>query len=419
MNGAAGGMLLWLVVAWPLLLAVPAVHTHLPRPRVLALLPAAAWLVLPGEVSQVLPWLVFGSGLAIDGDTRWLLAMSVVVWLAAALVSPAQATGNGRTTSFFLVTLAGQLGVVLANDLVTFFSFSTLMGYGYYGLVAGDGGDVARRAAGVYLVFMVVADLVLFEALLHVAAEADDLRFSALAGADAATSPLYLWLVVAGYALKAALWPAQPWLSAVVRSSSRLTVALVGGVPVAMAWLGLVRWLPLGETAATALGATCMALGGAAVAFAGWGLVAHRRTTPALSWVVVAASGAVAAVVGMGLSDPGAWREYRDMVYPAIAAFGVFAASLALLGRRPSMPTSAFIDRAQRWAAGAGQWAMERGRAARGYWAALRHRIVKPLRIRGTQEAFEEIEALLGRWPLATTLLSLLGLIVAAIAAGT
>ncbi|HID66913.1 MAG TPA: formate hydrogenlyase, partial [Roseibacterium sp.] len=125
-----------IAVAWPLLLAIPALHSRLYWPRHLAIVPAALLAVLPGNVSLQLPWLLFGAGFTIDDATRWVLAMSVVIWFTAAtmMTSSKQGFANGRSTTFFLLTLAGNLGAVLANDLVGFFCFTTIMSYGFYAL---------------------------------------------------------------------------------------------------------------------------------------------------------------------------------------------------------------------------------------------------------------------------------------------
>jgi len=172
------GMLLLLVPGLPLLLLLPALRSRLSRPCHLALLPAVMLLVIPEDFSIEIPWLLFGTGLGIDGPSRLLLAMSVVLWIAATfLQAPSGQAGDNRYTSFFLLTMAGNLGAILAIDMVSFFTFSTLMGYGFYGLLVIDGDAAERRAGRVYLGFLILADLLLFEALLIAATTSEDLGF--------------------------------------------------------------------------------------------------------------------------------------------------------------------------------------------------------------------------------------------------
>ncbi len=263
------GIFLWLVVAWPLLLAIPSLHTRLPWPCHVAILPAAVLIMLPGEATHILHWFVFGTGLAVNGETRWVLAMTVIIWFMAANImkSPTRDPAHGGATTFFLLTLAGNLGTVLSMDLVGFFSFSALMGYGFYGLLVQGNNEAARRAGRLYLIFMIVGDLILFEALLLAASATESLHFDAVhqAIAVSATSPTYLSMVLIGFTLKTGAWPAHVWLMACFNAASRLGVLLLSGVPVAIGLLGLVRWLPLGESVFDVLGTVVLVMSVAAI----------------------------------------------------------------------------------------------------------------------------------------------------------
>lgn len=281
MNTTLQTLALWLAVVWPLLLAIPALHSRLPWPRHLALAPALLLLLLPGDATLALPWLLLGSGFAIDGEIRWLLAMAVTIWLMAATLTQPSARG----TTLFMLTLAGNLGAILATTLTGFFSFTTLMGYGFYGLLI-QGGDAASRRAGQrYLLVLIAADLLLFEALLLAAATSGDLRYEAVRQtmAEGPFAQLYLWMALAGFLLKIGLWPAHRWLLAAFRSAPTATALLLGGVPVAMGLLGAVRWLPMGEDALYLPGMALLTLGGAILGVA---LQRHRESDPprAAAW---------------------------------------------------------------------------------------------------------------------------------------
>ncbi|MEN8176326.1 MAG: proton-conducting transporter membrane subunit, partial [Pseudomonadota bacterium] len=216
-------ILLLSVPGLPLLLAFPALCSRLSWPCHIALLPAVVLLAVPEVVSIEVPWLLLGTGLGIDAASRWLLAMSVVLWAAAAtlLHAPTGQPADDCLTTCFLLTLAGNLGAILATELVGFFAFSTLMGYGFFGLLVAGGDEAPRRAGRVYLVFLILADLALFEALLIAAATTEDLGFEAVRHA-VARSPslgLYLSMVLVGYALKAGVWPLHFWLPPAFRSA--------------------------------------------------------------------------------------------------------------------------------------------------------------------------------------------------------
>ena len=253
MSSTLNIVLLLSVPALPLLLAFPALRARLYRPCHFALLPAVLLLTVPAVFSIEVPWLLFGTGLGIDGPGRLLLVMSVVLWASAAslLPAPADQAAEKRFTTLLLLTMAGNLGVILATELVGFFAFSALMGYGFYGLLVAGGDESARRAGRVYLGFLVLADLLLFEALLLAAATTGDLGFEVVHQAigRSPASGFYLSMVLAGFALKAGIWPLHFWLPLAFRSTRPAIALLLGGIPVAMALLGMLRWLPAGVPA--------------------------------------------------------------------------------------------------------------------------------------------------------------------------
>jgi hypothetical protein len=108
--------LLLSVPGLPLLLALPALRSRLSWPCHLALLPAVILVLVPMDFSIEVPWLLFGTGFDIGGVSRLLLAMSVVLWAAAAtlLQAPSGQAADKRLTTFFLLSMAGHLGAILA-----------------------------------------------------------------------------------------------------------------------------------------------------------------------------------------------------------------------------------------------------------------------------------------------------------------
>jgi formate hydrogenlyase subunit 3/multisubunit Na+/H+ antiporter MnhD subunit len=122
MNATLSVLLLLSVPGLPLLLAFPGLRSRLSRSCLLALLPAVILLLIPTAFSVEVPWLLFGTGLGIDGASRWLLAMAVILWAAAAtfLQVPAGQGVDNRLTVFFLLTMAANLGAILATDVVGF-----------------------------------------------------------------------------------------------------------------------------------------------------------------------------------------------------------------------------------------------------------------------------------------------------------
>jgi formate hydrogenlyase subunit 3/multisubunit Na+/H+ antiporter MnhD subunit len=337
-------LLLLSVPVLPLLLAVPALRSRLYRPCHFALLPAVLLLTVPAVFSIEMPWLLFGTGLGIDGPTRLLLLMSVVLWASAAslLQAPTDQAMDCRSKTLLLLTMAGNLGVILATDLVGFFAFSALLGYGFYGLLVDGGDETARRAGRVYLGFLVLADLLLFEALLIAAETTTDLGFEVVHQAigHSPASGLYLSMVLAGFALKAGIWPLHFWLPLAFHSARPAVALLLGGVPVAIALLGMVRWLPLGEFALTDLGA-CIQWAGLAAAIYGTvaGLLqSHPRALLAYAGIVV--TGLFVTSLGTGLEWPMIGTAIQGSAHLFILTLGLILAALVTGSRLPDKVTA-------------------------------------------------------------------------------
>lgn len=426
-NDVLSAFLLLSVPGLPLLLAFPVLRSRLSWSCYFALLPAVILLAVPAVVSIEVPWLLFGTGLGIDGVSRWLLAMSVVLWAAAAtlLHVPTSRSADDRLTTYFLLTLAGNLGAILATELVGFFAFSTLMGYGFYALLVAGGDEGTRRAARVYLVFLILADLALFEALLIAAATTKDLSFEAVrqAMAQSPSSTLYLSMVLAGFAAKAGVWPLHFWLPRVFASSRPAVALLLGAVPVAIALLGVVRWLPLGETSLPALGLIIQGMGVAAMLYAILAGVKRAQLKMLPAYAAIFATGLFVTTLGTGLSDPAAWSRHGNLAYFFIVSLGFGVAVLVattgwLQARRhylaapaePADDSSSWFDRwpgaVVRWAAQMGVGTLPRLRAAC---------LAKASRLRQVhtwQRMLDGSESYLRRWSYAIILFLLLGIVV-------
>jgi formate hydrogenlyase subunit 3/multisubunit Na+/H+ antiporter MnhD subunit len=330
---------LLLVVVWPLLLAIPMLRARLPWPRHLAILPAALLTLLFQDVSLDLDWLLLGTRFAIDANVRWMLMLTVVVWLMAATVSTAsnRDTAGDRATTFFLLTMAGNLGAVLAADLVGFFCFSTIMGYGFYGLLIQGGNVAVRRAGRLYIIFLVAADLALIEALLLAAFATEDLSFLAVqrAMAESETTSLYFWMAFTAFVLRAGIWPFHLWLTGLFKSASVSICLLLVGVPVATGLFGALRWLPLGFSASAGPGSAILVMGIAAMLFGLIRLFFRFSNKMLPAWGTVVLSGLFIAALGVGLMLPAVWLQYTYLQYPLIAGMALLLAVIILLVADP------------------------------------------------------------------------------------
>ena len=339
-------LVLWLVVAWPLVLAFPALHSHLPKVRLIAVLPALLLLFAPDDVSYNVSWLMLESGFALDGATRWILAMSVIVWIVAAINIKTKKDPflQKSTTTFFMITLSGNLGVVLAADLVMFFVFAALMGYGFYALLLQTNEMAARRAARLYLLYLIIADLILFEALLLAANATAHLQFSSLnqALASGEVSPLYPWLVFIGFGLKTGIWPFHLWLVATYRYAIRPLAMMLGGVPVALAVLGMMQWMPFSEEMNISLGAVCLAVAIAACIHAMYVFMKKSQLLPLMALLI--ASSVLLSFIGISIMDPKIWVDYGYLGLAFVSLLGVLPLALTTVMVRSGKLAETNVD---------------------------------------------------------------------------
>ena len=360
--------MLWLAIVWPLLLALsglalPGGVRALTRPVLAAIIPASALLLLPGNADILLPQAFLGMGLALDDSNRWVLAMLVLVWLVLFLPGMVQTNDQQHDTQkpaavLLMMTLAGACGLVLATDLIGFYSFSALMGYSFYGLLVQANNASAHAVGRLYIMALLVADVALLEAMLHANLHNNHLHFDTVRQAmGESASPLYVAMVILAFVLKAGIWPVHWWLLAGYQVAVPSVMILLAGIPVAMGLFGMTTWLPLGKAAFLQTGTLLQGLGGVAVLYSSFRLItsasASLRTIPA--WSVNLLSGLYLLLTGTGLAYPGFWQSYGFLMPPLLVITGLTGAVFGFIGARqpppasPPIPAAQLIARLQQW----------------------------------------------------------------------
>jgi formate hydrogenlyase subunit 3/multisubunit Na+/H+ antiporter MnhD subunit len=308
----------WLLAAailLPLVLA-PAVFVRSLRPAALAL---ASWAALPGlalaafpEFHVELSWLLLGTRLGLDATGRLFLTFTALLWLIAGLYARSYLASDPlrhRFAAFFLATLSGNLCVILAQDVASFYCFFALMTFSAYGLIVHEGGETARRAGRVYLILAVFGEALLFVAFVLSAAAADSLRLDALPAA-VASSPwreMIVALLLAGFGVKVGVLVLHVWLPLAHPVAPTPASAVLSGVIIKAGLLGWLRFLPLGEAALPEWGYGCT---GAGLTAAFYGVVvglAQRDSKTVLAYSSISQMGLVTIPVGLGLALPSAW----------------------------------------------------------------------------------------------------------------
>jgi hydrogenase-4 component B len=240
----------------------------------------AAAIVLPTGTGISLPWLLLGVELGLDETGRLFLLFSGLLWLVASLYAAGGPAGEHASATrfriFFLLAMAGNLGLIVAQDMVSFYLGFTLMGLAAYGLIAHPGSQRARAAARRYLVWTIAGELVLFIAVVMLAAQHDGaLRFSVLESAPPAG--FVVLLLVIGFGIKLALPGLHFWLPQAYTVAPAPAVAVLSGAMIKTGLLGWIRFLPAGDATLAGWGQALIVIGVTGIFFGAiLGLVQYR-----------------------------------------------------------------------------------------------------------------------------------------------
>lgn len=270
-----------------------------------------------------LPWVLLGMTLGLDGTTRVFLALTLLLWLAAAVFAAGYLAADAhrrRFWIFFTTTFAGNLGLVLSRDAASFYLFFALMTFAAYGLVIHEGSAAARRAGRVYIVLAVLGEAFLLAGLMLAAGAASGLEIESLRTATAASPQrdLIVALLAAGFGVKAGLLGLHLWLPLAHPVAPAPASAVLSGAMIKAGLLGWLQFLPLGEVALPAWGAA-FAAAGLAAAFYGAlvGLLQDDAKT-VLAYSSISQMGLMTVAVGAALAEP-------DHAAAAVSAAAFFA----------------------------------------------------------------------------------------------
>ncbi|MFT5975501.1 MAG: multicomponent K+:H+ antiporter subunit A [Urechidicola sp.] len=303
---------LWWIIVIPLLAAFSLANKFLQKQCLwlmpLAALPALVVALISPDGDNSLPWLFFGSIIGLDATSQVFLLLAALLWFLAGLYARDYLRNDPnsfRFTLFFLLTMSGNFGLILAQDMFGFITFFTLMSFAAYGLVIHSGSDEARRAAKTYIQWVVIGEVLLFAALTGLSFSGGGSNLREL---DLASQPYWVsCLLLAGFGIKAGLFSVHVWLPRAHPVAPIPASALLSGIMVKAGLLGWIKFLPLGMIALDGAGEAMilLGLGGAFLAVVA-GLLQHNPKT-LLAYSTLSQMGIISAGVGIGLLDPALW----------------------------------------------------------------------------------------------------------------
>jgi len=306
------GALLFAALAAPLamLLACVSRRARDRMPSLLALAPApalAAALLAPAGTILVLPEPPFRMTLALDAPGATLLGVAALLWIVAGAYASAHLRGDpnaGRFAEWWLLTLAGSLGVFIAADLVSFYLTFSVVSLAAWGLIVHEGTLDGHRAGIIYVALAVLGEAFLLMAFVFMAAATPDgsllIRDAVAALSASPWRHAALALLILGFGLKVGLVPLHVWMPLAYTAAPIPAAAVLSGAAVKAGVIGFIRFLPLGVTMPE--WGEALAASGMFSAFYGV-LVGITQENPktVLAYSSVSQMGLLAAVLGMGL----------------------------------------------------------------------------------------------------------------------
>lgn len=286
------------------------------RPIAITLGPYAALPALvtalgaPKTTSVELRWLLLGSRFYVPSEiTSGFLLLTATLWLFAGLFARGYLRDDARRAtfwSFFLTTMAGNIGVVLAGDVASFYAFYALMTFAAYGLIVHERNETARRAGRVYLVMALGGEVLLLAAFLIIVGTSANLPLEEVPRAVAAAprSALVIVLLLAGFGVKAGAVPLHMWLPLAHPIAPTPASAVFSGALINAGLLGWLRFLPLGFSAHPTLGTALAVLGLTAALYAVTIGLQQRDPKIVLAYSSISQMGFMTIAVGVGLALP-------------------------------------------------------------------------------------------------------------------
>lgn len=320
-------MVLLIPLALVLIWCVPACRRAACALAPWAALPALM-LALAGEQPPLhLDAVLLGTVLALDATGRVFLGFTALLWLACGIHARGHLATDEKRERFFLLwlaTMTGNFGLILAQDVASFYLFFALMTFAAYGLVVHDGSDPARRAGRVYLAMAVLGEGLIISGLLMAASHTTSALQPMLADLPAAIASTerpgpILACLITGFGIKAGLPLLHMWLPLAHPVAPIPASAVLSGAMIKAGVMGWMTTLPLGLAVLEGWGTALMAAG--LLAAFGGALVGVQQRTPktVLAYSSISQMGFITLALGSALHSPDLW----PVLAPVIALFAL------------------------------------------------------------------------------------------------
>ncbi len=318
MNATLLNFLLLMSVIWPLLLMFMLtfrnLHSQLLYLIPWAALPAlAAVAVASNTVTEVeLPWLLLGSTYGLDATGKIFMLLAALLWGVSGVYARSyfnQKDEQVRFYRYFLLAMAGNFILILAQDPISFYFGFTLMSFASYGLIVFKKDTISFRAGLVYISLVILGEVMIFAALLMATHDSESTMFPAIIKnlITDQNNDLIIFLTFTGFGLKAGVFGLHVWLPLAHPVAPAPASAVLSGTMIKAGILGWIRFLPLGETVLIDWGTGIIILG---LFTAFYGVIiglTQRDPKTVLAYSSISQIGIITMLIGLGMLVPEIW----------------------------------------------------------------------------------------------------------------
>ncbi len=350
--------LFWLILVFAPLLVACAFLVPRWRPGLTLLAP---WMALPAFLMAVfvksgssirIPWLLLDAQFGMDATAKVFLFFTALIWLIAGVYAVFYLSDKDKKSRFFvyyLFAMCGNIGLILAQDVISFYFFFALMSFASYGLVVHSKTKSAHHAGKVYICLVILGEAFIFSSLVMAVHLTGNIYLSHLP-ASIVGSPMrdiIIGLALLGFGIKAGALPFHVWLPLAHPVAPTPASAILSGSMINAGLLGWLRILPLGESAFPQWGILVIGLGLLAAFYGVFVGLTQSNAKTVLAYSSISQMGMMTIIVGLGLLVPDLWPGCWAvlMVYAAHHALakGALFLSVGTAATKISVPLLRYL----------------------------------------------------------------------------
>ena len=286
------------------------------------------------QITEI-PWLLMGSLLGVDKIGQFFLGLTTILWICSALYGKyyfPKGTQLHIYNFLFLLTMIGNIGLIVSHDISSFLTFYTLMSISAYGLIIHDRKASSIRAGKIYIIMTILGEMLLFLGLSIAAFESNSIVFEEIKN-SIAVSPHREWITIivfCGFGIKLGLMPFHIWLPLAHPAAPTPASAVLSGAMIKTGLLGILRIVPFGIIGMSSLGTAIIVMGFTSAILAALIGATQNNGKSVLAYSSISQMGLVVAALGVGLKFPELWPSILSALLIYIVHHAVAKAALFL-----------------------------------------------------------------------------------------